>query len=629
VLDKLNVRWVGVIVEAATIVAAGSWALAQETPQRAEVAYHLNCIAYPSGDYELARSYETQRQTKVDNGGSTKSGQTANYLFDMKYQAPHNGQVGSGRIEAVLRQLRVTIVTPDGFMSYDSNGKPADQTPILTGQFKHIVGLASTAEVAVASIRPFTGLDAGWDRFAQEQRGTPAQVVAMNKRNYGDVMLNRIFAAGAEIIATVPMYNLSGPGAPPLPDFITMTVGDEWKFTCNRDGIGGKPIDVEHTARVMAIRDGLVTVNVSWKINGMQPQPKADGTMVMSGADVQGGIDYTIHAASGLATDVLTTIKRVDQIALGAGDNIAQQTCTITETDHVWLKAKAAAVVGQPATPATKADQSNCPSCGTKVPVGAKFCPDCGAKIPASPAPSVARPTVCPKCGAKLAAEAKFCMECGWKVELVSAESEQPLGLQQVTPKQIVETDILAANRLDYDASVRITAPAFKDAAKLLGTVLEKVTQLHDRFESLAEAMEKPLGKEAAESVRMQAKQLSPENFKKSVASDIVTVCQNGKIDWNKITIEENGASATANWPGRDQPLKMVRLDGKWYSIPDEDMGKTPEEAKCNIQRMADAFDKGIAKLDDVIARLHGGSMTQQEFRVVMQDFAKVMQAMK
>jgi exonuclease VII small subunit len=73
----------------------------------------------------------------------------------------------------------------------------------------------------------------------------------------------------------------------------------------------------------------------------------------------------------------------------------------------------------------------------------------------------------------------------------------------------------------------------------------------------------------------------------------------------------------------------MVKIDGKWYSLPNDDFGKTPEEAKAKIQKVLDTFDKGIARLDDVIAKLNAGKMTEQEFGAAMEEFGKGVQEIK
>jgi class 3 adenylate cyclase len=48
-----------------------------------------------------------------------------------------------------------------------------------------------------------------------------------------------------------------------------------------------------------------------------------------------------------------------------------------------------------------------CTSCGTGLPVGAKFCLECGTPVA----------TGCPSCGSPLVAGAKFCMECGHRLD--------------------------------------------------------------------------------------------------------------------------------------------------------------------------------------------------------------------
>lgn len=61
-----------------------------------------------------------------------------------------------------------------------------------------------------------------------------------------------------------------------------------------------------------------------------------------------------------------------------------------------------------PAAPAAPAATIDCPSCGAKLPEGAKFCLQCGNKVEVLAANEV----ICPNCGKKTP-NGKFCMECG------------------------------------------------------------------------------------------------------------------------------------------------------------------------------------------------------------------------
>jgi ribosomal protein L40E len=288
----------------------------------------------------------------------------------------------------------------------------------------------------------------------------------------------------------------------------------------------------------------------------------------------------------------------------------------------------------------TSAADRICPKCGAKVSADAKFCTQCGAKMP-PPAPVAL--TNCPKCGAKLQPGAKFCTECGAKIEMSAPPATpsfssgpdkasppsaptQPLEVKQTTTKELVESDILASARVDFDAMVRLAAPEYKGVAKLFSKVLGKTTQMSRSMLILADATEKPFGKDVADALRAQGETMKPENFEKMMAKENASVYQDGKIAWDKITIDEKGDTATANWAGREHPLKMVKVDGTWYSTPGDDIGKTPQEAKAKVQKMLDGFDKAIAKFDEMTAKVSAGKMTKQEFGDAMQEIGKSMQ---
>lgn len=70
-------------------------------------------------------------------------------------------------------------------------------------------------------------------------------------------------------------------------------------------------------------------------------------------------------------------------------------------TGGVELKS---AATGQQSVAATM----NCPSCSSRITVGAKFCGDCGAKVQLK--------QFCPNCGVESASGAKFCGDCGTKI---------------------------------------------------------------------------------------------------------------------------------------------------------------------------------------------------------------------
>jgi len=66
----------------------------------------------------------------------------------------------------------------------------------------------------------------------------------------------------------------------------------------------------------------------------------------------------------------------------------------------------------------------DCPSCGARNDVSAKFCAKCGKTMPEEKreAAAEAKPATCPKCNTQLAPGARFCPSCGQEITTASQQ---------------------------------------------------------------------------------------------------------------------------------------------------------------------------------------------------------------
>ena len=281
--------------------------------------------AFPPGDYQLEQTYQSTQERQTNDRRTPASTMENAFTFDMKYAPPPAGQVA-------LRLTRVRIrIQAAQTMAYDSAGRPGDQAPIFASQFKHVLGLTSRASLPSGGppIKGFSGLDAGWDRYAA-QNPDLAAVAKMNKRNYGDGRIDRMMARGYEF--------LPRPG-----DAAALRVGHSWQVTATRPGLRGRPTDTAHTCSIAEIQDGTTRITVAWKINAMKPMVER-GKMTTFGVDEQGRLEISLHLASGLITQRKSTVKRIDQMAAGdAPGRITQHTTRLNEVKTFTIRPRAAA----------------------------------------------------------------------------------------------------------------------------------------------------------------------------------------------------------------------------------------------------------------------------------------------
>ncbi|MDQ7779274.1 MAG: hypothetical protein RDV41_06145 [Planctomycetota bacterium] len=274
----------------------------------AKVEFVRDLAQFPAGEYELVQTYDNENVADSNNEVVQKSTMTNSFAYGLNVSLEGEGATRCGRIEATMKRVLVKVVEGETF-SYDSDGKPEDQFPIFEKQFKYVIGLTSKAEIAVGTgLMPFKGIDAGWEKGAAENSDLKG-VLTMNKQNYGDARLDRMFAQGLEYL-----FGPTDATAAAARRSRTLKVGDMWNVEKKGRGIRGAEVAVAHECKLEAVRDGYATVSVAWKINDMRTEMQ-DGNMVTCGVDETGRVEYVFHVASGLLTTMKGVIDRGDQAA--------------------------------------------------------------------------------------------------------------------------------------------------------------------------------------------------------------------------------------------------------------------------------------------------------------------------
>ena len=308
--------------------------VAAVTLPRAGFGSDRNLGAFPAGEYEAVQTHDNTAQKTKDAQQYSPTRMENTFTFDVKHTPPV-GQT-PGRMDFVLRRVQVRANSGKAF-SYDSAGDPSKQLPILVKQFKYVVGVTSSAEfLRDGRWTRFHGLDAGWDRFGQENP-KHAAAVQRNKECYGDARVGRMVARGRGFLPT--------DGA--------IEVGRTWKAKRTVPGIAHKLTEAEFTCKIVKSDAERATIAVSWHVNGMKPEFK-DGKMTMFGADIKGSAEYTFHTASGMLVGMRHVVERTDQFATREGGRGTQTTTKSTETNTFVLRRKTAMATATPTATATE-----------------------------------------------------------------------------------------------------------------------------------------------------------------------------------------------------------------------------------------------------------------------------------
>ena len=345
-------------VLAGVVLVLGGLARAGEGAPAAggKVALGRDLRAFPEGDYEVVQSFEsrTQQQAKDQPPQSTSLRNTL--TFDMKFKPPGEKLEDEGHVTVAVARVQVEMEVGDTLF-YDSAARPdlkveprrelkavpreggetAGQSKkdseltmqsgqVMARQFSYLVGRSSRAVVRLSvvpnrpQIEKFEGLDVAWDEFVRESHANPKDAggkldetsLVMLKRTYGDSMLTRMLAQGVEFLPPAPPRDPNAPLGTVRK--ATVAVGDTWKVTRRLLGARFQPTDVEHTCKLIAVKDGDAVVSVAWKFDHKAQEDAKEGkSLGVAAIDETGSMELTFHATSAMLTGLKSTVIRAEK----------------------------------------------------------------------------------------------------------------------------------------------------------------------------------------------------------------------------------------------------------------------------------------------------------------------------
>jgi hypothetical protein len=141
----------------------------------------------------------------------------------------------------------------------------------------------------------------------------------MNRENYGDARLDRMFAQGLDVLFGVYAGRAKGKSR-------ELREGDALLVTLEEAGIFGKPKPVEHKCKVLTATPEEVVLHLEWRIHGFDPQLENGEIVTMRGGDIRGARRITFLPRGGLVTRLEETIERTDQSVPGPKPGVVQWT---------------------------------------------------------------------------------------------------------------------------------------------------------------------------------------------------------------------------------------------------------------------------------------------------------------
>ncbi len=307
------------------LVALCSGVYAKDEPlQPVRVVRDLTLLS--AGRYRMVQSWDLAAKVTEERKGAgpVESTSTASnrLTFAVTVQAP--AASASDKVLTVqVKQLEMSTAEGDKKGSYDSAGPVDKQTEILVRQFQDL--LDKTTHVgarAFADGTGFAGLNEVWTKQA-EAHPDLARMAHVNLPNYGDARVDRMFLQGLDV--------LYGPEAGRAKEKVReLRTGEEFKVTLDKPGIFMKPTAVEHACKVVSASAESVVLQVTWKINGFEPEMK-DRVLHARGGDIQGEQTLTFRTRGGVLMQMKETVQRTDQSAPGGSSGVTQWTRTATE----------------------------------------------------------------------------------------------------------------------------------------------------------------------------------------------------------------------------------------------------------------------------------------------------------
>jgi hypothetical protein len=182
------------------------------------------------------------------------------------------------------------------------------------------------------------------------------------------------------------------------------------------------------------------------------------------------------------------------------------------------------------------------------------------------------------------------------------------------TPKALLESiATLMEKKAPPQDWLGLQPPANKELAK---TQLELQTRLGARAKSVAALVESKIGKmEAGMIASMQGG--VQVGWQLTLINQMDALKSEGKVDWDKAKIVENGDKAKAGGPGMQATIFMEKVNGKWYLSASEGIDTLPKD----IPLLKETTAKSLKILDVVEQKVNSGAITKRNF---IQEYQKI-----
>jgi hypothetical protein len=271
-----------------------------------EIRLTRDLTKFPAGTYEIVQTYEMKERSTLEVPGKeaekeqpTRTWNT--FTFDLVVKPP--------LALVTVRRIQVRVEGKKS-AAYDSK-KPAEKRgEFIREQLYRLIGRTTRVDLAAyGKGKGFVGLDAAFDEY-RKANPDRAKLAELNRRNYGDGRINRMFARGLEVIFGADAGRATG-------KVRALKQGQKFEVKLDRPGIGRKTFTASHKCVVESVRDGVVVVAVAWKENGIKPEVHEDGTIEVRGGDMVSKSVLKFHAASGLLVSRDIQVTRTDQVAAG------------------------------------------------------------------------------------------------------------------------------------------------------------------------------------------------------------------------------------------------------------------------------------------------------------------------
>jgi hypothetical protein len=183
---------------------------------------------------------------------------------------------------------------------------------------------------------------------------------------------------------------------------------------------------------------------------------------------------------------------------------------------------------------------------------------------------------------------------------------------EQGTPKGLLEKMHEASEKMDAGAMVECMEPEAQKTMKDLVPVME---EMQEAAKEAAAAVEKKIGKDEAKPL------LSMAGSSDKSRSPLKAVVKDGKVDWSKVNIKEDGEKATVEVDGKKADVDLKKVDGKWYVAMPETKRPSADESKKQVEQ----GKKMVAAVKELTKKVNDGKVTKENWTA---EFSKAMSGM-